>query len=71
MHAWITAIARYDEQALAELYEATLARVYGIALRITCNPQAAEEVSERMCTGRCGAKRRASMRNAAMSSPGC
>ncbi|PTQ78808.1 RNA polymerase sigma-70 factor (ECF subfamily) [Nitrosomonas oligotropha] len=46
MHAWVTAIARHDEQALAELYEATLARVYGIALRITRNPQAAEEVSE-------------------------
>lgn len=46
MHAWVTAIAEHNEQALAELYEATLARVYGIALRITCNPQAAEEVSE-------------------------
>lgn len=46
MHAWVTAIARHDEQALAELYEATLARVYGIALRIIRNPQAAEEVSE-------------------------
>lgn len=46
MHAWVTAIAGHDEQALAELYEATLTRVYGIALRITRNPQAAEEVSE-------------------------
>lgn len=46
MHAWVTAIAGHDEQALAELYEATLGRVYGIALRITRNPQAAEEVSE-------------------------
>ncbi|UJP01617.1 MAG: hypothetical protein LZF85_07360, partial [Nitrosomonas sp.] len=46
LHAWVTAIAGRDEQALAELYEATLARVYGIALRITRNPQAAEEVSE-------------------------
>lgn len=46
MLAWITAIAGHDEQALAELYEATLARVYGIALRVTRNPQAAEEISE-------------------------
>ena len=46
MHAWVTAIARHDEQALAELYEITLNRVYGVALRITRNAQAAEEVSE-------------------------
>ncbi len=46
IQAWVTAIAGHDEQALAELYEATLARVYGLALRITRNPQAAEEVSE-------------------------
>ncbi|MBX9637853.1 sigma-70 family RNA polymerase sigma factor [Nitrosomonas sp.] len=46
MHLWITAIAGHDEQALAELYEATLARVYGLVLRITRSPQAAEEVSE-------------------------
>ncbi len=45
MHAWITAIAMHDEQALANLYETTLARVYGVGLRITCNPQAAEEIS--------------------------
>ena len=46
MQAWVTAIAGHDEQALAELYEKTLARVYGLALRITRNSQAAEEVSE-------------------------
>lgn len=46
MQAWVTAIAGHDEQALAELYEETLARVYGLALRITRSPQAAEEVSE-------------------------
>ena len=46
MQALVTAIAAHDEQALADLYEATLNRVYGIALRITRNPQAAEEVSE-------------------------
>lgn len=46
LQAWVTAIAAHDEQALANLYEATLSRVYGIALRITRNAQAAEEVSE-------------------------
>lgn len=46
MHSWVTAIGMHDEQALANLYEATLARVYGIALRITRNVQAAEEVAE-------------------------
>ena len=46
MQTWITAIANHDEQALAELYEATLARVYGLTLRITRNTQAAEEVTE-------------------------
>jgi len=46
MQIWVTAIANHDEQALAELYEATLARVYGLALRITRNTQAAEEVTE-------------------------
>lgn len=46
MQAWVTAIAGHDEQALAQLYEITLSRVYGLALRITRNPQAAEEVSE-------------------------
>ncbi|MBX9894271.1 MAG: sigma-70 family RNA polymerase sigma factor [Nitrosomonas sp.] len=46
MHAWVAAIATHDEQALEDLYEATLTRVYGVALRITRNPQAAEEVSE-------------------------
>ena len=35
MQAWVTAIASRDEQALAQLYEATLVRVYGLALRIT------------------------------------
>lgn len=46
MQALVTAIAAHDEQALADLYEATLNRVYGVALRITRNAQAAEEVSE-------------------------
>ena len=46
MQTWVAAIAMHDEQALENLYEATLTRVYGVALRITRNPQAAEEVSE-------------------------
>ncbi len=46
MHVWVAAIASHDEQALENLYEATLTRVYGVALRITRDPQAAEEISE-------------------------
>lgn len=46
LQAWISAIAHRDEQALAQLYETTLSRVYGLALRITRTPQAAEEVCE-------------------------
>jgi len=46
LQTWIGAIAHRDEQALAQLYETTLSRVYGLALRITRNPQAAEEVCE-------------------------
>lgn len=39
-------IIEHDEQSLLKLYEATLSRVYGLALRITQNSQAAEEVAE-------------------------
>lgn len=46
LRGWIAAIAHCDEQALGELYDATLGRVYGLALRITRNAQAAEEVTE-------------------------
>ena len=46
LQAWISAIAHHDEQALALLYETTLSLVYSLALRITRNPQAAEEVCE-------------------------
>lgn len=41
---WLAAIAQQDESALAALYDATLGRVYGLALRITRKPEAAEEV---------------------------
>lgn len=40
----LAAIARQDEAALAVLYDATISRVYGLALRITRKPEAAEEV---------------------------
>ena len=40
----LAAIARQDESALASLYDATIGRVYGLALRITRKPEAAEEV---------------------------
>lgn len=41
----LTAIARQDEAALATFYDATVGRVYGLALRITRRPEAAEEVA--------------------------
>jgi RNA polymerase sigma-70 factor (ECF subfamily) len=37
-------IARGDEQALAQLYDATCSRVYGLALRVTRAADEAEEV---------------------------
>lgn len=39
-------IATEDEDALAELYDATGSRVYGLVLRILRDPGAAEEVTE-------------------------
>jgi RNA polymerase sigma factor (sigma-70 family) len=45
LRGWIAAVAYKDEQALGKLYDATLGRVYGLALRITRNSQAAEEVA--------------------------
>ena len=35
-----------EEQSLAELYDCTLAKVYGLALKITCRHDLAEEVVE-------------------------
>ena len=40
----LTAIARQDETALGALYDATLSKVYAVALRITGKPELAEEV---------------------------
>lgn len=45
MQGWIEAIARRDEKALGSLYDATVARVHGLALRLLRDPQAAEEVT--------------------------
>ncbi len=43
---WIDAIVNRDERALAQLYDATLSRVYGIVLRLVRKPALAEEVVE-------------------------
>ncbi|MGH8658063.1 MAG: RNA polymerase sigma factor [Gammaproteobacteria bacterium] len=42
--SWLAAMAGGDESALGALYDATLSRVYGLALRITQSVEAAEEV---------------------------
>lgn len=39
-------VARGEESALAALYDATIGKAYGLALRITRKPEAAEEVVE-------------------------
>lgn len=44
--AWIEAIAVHDEHALTALYDATVARVYGLVLRMLRRPALAEEVVE-------------------------
>ena len=44
--ALIARIARQDEHALGELHDATVGRVYGMALRILRDEQGAEEVAE-------------------------
>lgn len=43
-HELIARMVNRDESALAELYDATAARAYGLALRITGHASAAEEV---------------------------
>ena len=40
----LAAIAKGDEQALGAFYDATVSRVYGLALRIVRQREAAEEV---------------------------
>jgi RNA polymerase sigma factor (sigma-70 family) len=46
MIKWITEIAQGNETALCSLYDATVHRVYGVALHITRLPAIAEEVVE-------------------------
>lgn len=41
---WLVAIAKHEEQALGALYDATLGKVFAVALRITGKPESAEEV---------------------------
>lgn len=41
---WLRAMARGEEQALAEFYDATLGRSYALALRIVRDREAAEDV---------------------------
>jgi RNA polymerase sigma-70 factor (ECF subfamily) len=45
LSALLARIAQRDERALGEFYDATMARVYGLALRVTARPDAAEEVA--------------------------
>jgi RNA polymerase sigma-70 factor (ECF subfamily) len=44
--AWVHAIVAQDDRALAALYDATLARVYSMVLRLVRRPMLAEEVVE-------------------------
>ncbi len=46
LQVWLARVVRQDEAALADLYRATVGRVYGLALRIVSNPALAEEVAE-------------------------
>ncbi len=45
LRQWAAAIAARDEQALGAFYDATVSRVYGMALRIMRDPHSAEEVT--------------------------
>lgn len=44
--AWIAAVVDHDERALAALYDASFARVFGLVRRIVRRPALAEEVVE-------------------------
>jgi RNA polymerase sigma factor (sigma-70 family) len=46
LRAWLASIQQQDEAALGQLYDATIGRVYGLALRITRSRETAEEVAE-------------------------
>lgn len=45
LQSWIAGIARRDEKSLGLLYDATVARIHGLVLRLLRDPQAAEEVT--------------------------
>lgn len=44
LRLWVSSMADGDMDALGKLYDATLGKVYGLALRITGKPESAEEV---------------------------
>ncbi len=46
LQEWIAAVVDQDESALSLLYDALVAQVYGLALRITRQTQLAEEVAQ-------------------------
>ena len=46
LQGWIAQVIRQDQTAFNALYEASVGRVYGLALRITRNAALAEEVGE-------------------------
>lgn len=46
LQAWLSQIVRQDEQALANLYQSTIGRVFGLAMRIVGDAATAEEVAE-------------------------
>jgi RNA polymerase sigma factor (sigma-70 family) len=46
LRAWLAGIQARDESALGAFYDATVGRVYGLALRITRSRESAEEVAE-------------------------
>lgn len=46
LHGLLQGMVRRDEVALADFYDATVGKAYGLALRITRQPEAAEEVVE-------------------------
>lgn len=46
LQAWLALIVRQDEKALANLYQSTIGRVFGLAMRIVRDTATAEEVAE-------------------------
>lgn len=46
LSGWLRAAARGDQESFAKLYDATAARVFGLALRVVRDPAQAEEVTQ-------------------------